>query len=163
MKSKLNRRNFLKRSTQAGMACCALMMSPDLLATAVLNEDKKIDPKKLNYCGYTCPKDCTFYVATIENDVEKKKQAYTEWKIKERYGLDFDEKTAICWKCKAKDKPLGVAAKNCTVRSCAIEKGFDSCIQCDQLSTCKKDLWTRFPEFYKSVKKMQEKYKAQIA
>lgn len=166
MKTKFNRRSFLKKSTQAGMACCALMMSPNLLTASGLSEilnDKKIDPKKLNYCGYTCPTDCQFYTATIENNVEKKKEAFKAWKIKERYGLDFDEKTAICWRCKNIEKPLGVAAKNCTVRSCAIEKGYDSCIECNTLKSCDKDLWTRFPDFYKTVKEMQVKYQEQIS
>ncbi len=166
MKSKSNRRSFLKKSSKAGMACCALMMSTNFVTASVFRgilEDKKIDPKKLNFCGYTCPADCQFYVATVEDDIEKKKEAYKNWKIKERYGLEFDAETAICWKCKTKDKPLGIAAKNCTVRSCSIEKKLDSCIECDELKSCEKDLWNRFPDFHKAVKDMQVKYQAQLS
>lgn len=146
------------------MACCVLMLSSKYVAAdtfAKIFENEKIDPKKLNFCGYTCPEDCKFHIATIENNVEKKKEAYELWKIKERYGIEFDPETAVCWKCKNMEKPAGVAAANCTVRQCAIEKGFDSCIQCDKLISCDKDLWTRFPDFYKAVKEMQVKYKEQ--
>ncbi len=58
-------------------------------------------------------------------------------------------------------KPQGMVVSNCTVRACAIEKNYDSCIQCDELTICNKDLWKRFPEFYKRVKEMQSKYKEQ--
>ena len=130
---------------------------------SIMFEDEKINPKELNFCSYTCPADCKFYIATFENDDEKKKVAFEIWKIKERYGVDFDPETAICWKCKNTEKSLGVAARNCSVRSCAIEKGFDACIECDELTSCEKDLWIRFPDFYKAVKEMQLKYKNQIA
>ncbi|MFC2096638.1 DUF3795 domain-containing protein, partial [Bacteroidota bacterium] len=151
---------------QAGMACCALMMSSKFVTAgsfAKMFDDEIIDPKKLNFCGYTCPADCKWHIATLENDLEKKKEAYEIWHIKENYGLDFDENTAFCWKCKNLEKPKGVAIHNCTVRSCAMEKGYDACIQCDELTSCDKDLWTRFPEFYNAVKEMQVKYKEQIA
>ncbi|MCF8358387.1 MAG: DUF3795 domain-containing protein, partial [Prolixibacteraceae bacterium] len=53
-----------------------------------------------------------------------------------------------------------VVVEKCTVRKCVIEKGMDSCIECSELKTCKEDLWERFPEFYKVVIQMQEKYLA---
>ncbi len=166
MKNKMNRRNFFKKSTQAGMACCAMLMSSKFVAAGSFSKmfvDEKIDPEKLNYCGYTCPEDCKFYIATVEGDDTKKKEAFDVWKLKERYGIEFDTKIAICWRCKNQEKPQGMVVSNCTVRACAIEKGFDSCIQCGELNSCEKDLWKRFPEFYKGVKKMQVKYKEQIA
>ena len=95
----------------------------------------------------------------MKNDVELKKKAYEEWQIKEHYNIDFDPEKIFCFGCKNEEKPAGVVLTNCTVRSCAIEKEYDSCIQCDELTSCQKDLWTRFPEFHKSVIKMQEVYK----
>jgi len=166
MKKKINRRDFFKKSTQAGMACCTLIMTSKVTSAeslAKMFEDKKIDPKQLNYCGYTCPEDCKFYMATIENDDAKKKEAYDIWKIKERYNVDYNPETAVCWRCKNHDKKQGVVVSNCTVRDCAVKKGYDSCIQCEELTTCNKDLWKRFPEFYKAVMEMQVKYKEQIA
>ncbi len=166
MKSKINRRNFIKKSSQVGMACCALMIGSKFATAgsfANMFDDEKIDPKELNFCGYTCPADCKFHIATIENNLEKKKEAFEIWHIKERYGLDFDENIAFCWKCKNMEKPEGAVVHNCTVRTCAMEKGHDACIQCNELTSCDKDLWSRFPEFHKAVKEMQIKYKDQIA
>jgi hypothetical protein len=166
MASKIDRRNFLKKSTQAGMACCALMMGSKLFAANGMGNllgNEKIDPKKLNFCGYTCPADCKFYIATIENSDAKKKEVYESWKIKERFGVDFNSETIVCWQCKNNEKPLGVVIQKCTVRACAIKKGYEACIECDKLITCEKDLWKQFPDFYKSIIEIQVKYKEQIA
>lgn len=154
MKSKSNRRQFIKGSAILG---CSLLISGKLSAFT-FPEDKVPDPKKLNYCGHTCPKDCPFKVATVKNDTDLKKKAYETWKIKERYGHDFDPKTSFCWGCKTPNKPAGVVMTSCTVRACAIEKEYDSCIQCKKLKTCDKDIWSRFPSFHESVLKMQKTY-----
>ncbi len=78
-------------------------MSSKLSATGSFSrifDDEKIDPKKLNYCGYTCPEDCKFFIATLENNDTKKKEAFDTWELKERYDAEFDAETAICWRCK---------------------------------------------------------------
>jgi len=160
MQTKLKRREFLKQTSTACLGCCALLASSNLQAFSYLMlEGENPNPKKLNYCGYTCPTECNFLAATIENDPVKKKAAHEEWGIKERYGLDFDEKTAFCFGCKNDEKPAGVVMSNCTVRSCAIEKGYDCCIECDKLKTCDKDLWSRFAKFHDQVVEMQVKYR----
>lgn len=89
-----------------------------------------------------------------------KKEAFEQWHIKENHGIDFDSNTAFCWSCKAKDKPLGIITNKCTVRNCAIEKGYEACIECDDIKTCDKELWKGFPDFHKSVIEIQETYKA---
>jgi len=165
MESKIDRRKFLKKSSQAGIACCALMMGPKLFAAngmGIMFGNERIDPKKLNYCGYTCPADCKFYVATVENSDVKKKEVYELWKIKERFGVDFNSETIVCWQCKNTEKPAGVAIQHCTVRACANEKGYEACIECDKLSSCEKDLWKLFPVFHKSIIELQIKFKEQI-
>lgn len=154
MTTQSNRRQFIKATALTG---CTLIVSGKLSAFS-FPEDKVPDPKQLNYCGYTCPKDCQFLEATKKNDKELKKKAFETWKLDERYGVEFDEKTAICWGCKTKSKPQGAVITNCTVRACAVEKNYDACIECKDLKTCKKDLWTRFPEFHKSVLTMQKTY-----
>jgi len=59
------------------------------------------------------------------------------------------------------DKPKGIVLARCTVRDCAIEKGQECCIDCDELTACDKDLWRRFPEFKDKVIEAQEKYRRQ--
>jgi hypothetical protein len=137
------------------------MASPGLFALKPgfpFSDDEIPDPEKLNYCGYTCPDDCTFKRATLENNPELKKQAWEEWKIKERYGLDFNESQAFCYGCKDTAHPEGVPVVNCTVRSCVQSRGLDCCIECKKLKRCDKELWRQFPSFYEKVLEMQAQY-----
>jgi len=39
-----------------------------------------------------------------------------------------------------------------------MEKEKECCIECDDLTTCDKDLWSRFPEFKTKVIEMQKVY-----
>jgi hypothetical protein len=125
------------------------------------DSDKKIEPKDLNYCGYTCPKDCKFLEATLKNDVELKREAYKIWKIEERFGVEFDPEHAICYGCKTLDKPEGIVLQRCDVRTCVREKELECCIECDELAGCDKDLWRRFPKFKEQVVELQKRYRAQ--
>jgi hypothetical protein len=160
MKPELKRRDFLKKTFQAGIISCALLNSHKLNGMNKLFAPAidKPDPKKLNYCGYICPEDCKFLRATVENNIEKKKEAYKIWKIKEKFGIEFDPDKIFCWGCKIKDKPLGIAVDHCTVRNCAISKNHECCIECNELPDCKKELWDNFPDFKKTVIEMQKKY-----
>jgi hypothetical protein len=150
MKTEQNRREFLKKSCQAGIACCTLMVASKLnaLGNPVFTKGTDVpDPKKLNYCGYTCPADCKMKKATLENNVTLKKEAYTDWRIEQKYGLAFDPDKVFCYGCKTADKPLGLVVEKCSVRNCAIEKGYECCIQCDLLAGCDKEIWKTFPDF----------------
>jgi hypothetical protein len=162
MKTKVNRRDFITKSAVASIACCGLIFKTDFLAANSMNmftNGTEIpDPKQLNYCGYQCSSDCQMLKATLENNLELKKEVYKNWKFKEKYGIEFDAEQVFCFKCKTTDKPLGISVKNCTVRQCAIKKGFDCCIECTELIECKKDLWDNFPDFKKAVIEMQKKY-----
>ncbi len=142
------------------MGGCLLLSGRNVHAWS-LQDEKPVDPEKLCYCSYSCPADCHFLVASEKNDPELKKAAFGEWGLEERYGLEFIPEKIFCFKCKPGDRPEGPVLTNCTVRSCAIEKGHQACIQCDQLVECDKDLWTRFPKFHEGVLKMQEKYRSQ--
>ena len=141
------------------MGGCILFAGKDAMASFL--QDENIDPEKLCYCSYSCPADCHFLVASVNNDAELKKAAFKEWGLEERYGMEFDAGKIFCFKCKPGDLPEGPVLAHCTVRTCAMEKGYQACIECDQLKECDKDLWTRFPQFHEGVIRMQEKYAAQ--
>jgi hypothetical protein len=161
MKKEIKRRDFVATCMKAGAACCALSYGATLSAISpARRQDEKPDPKKLDYCGYICPPDCPMLKATLENNIELKKKAYVDFKFKEKYGVEFDADKVFCYGCKPKDKPLGLAVTSCTVRKCAIGKGYDCCIQCDGIATCDKELWTNYPSFRERVIDMQKKYKA---
>jgi hypothetical protein len=158
-----NRRNFILKCSFACLGCTPFI---NLLNGKALDNlqllvdtDKTIDPKKLNYCGYTCPKDCKVYQASINNDEDLKKEAFKLWKIEERHGIKFDAGNFYCYQCKNTIEPKGVIQEQCTVRHCAIDKGLDCCIECQELRNCKEDLWKRFPDFHESVIKLQVEYK----
>ncbi len=156
MKNQINRRNFVRTGAVAG---CALLLSGKLTAGFTHLQNEIPDPKKLEYCGYTCPKDCLFMEASVKNDVELKKKAYETWEMKTRFGVEeFDPDQVFCFGCKNPDKPVGIRLKKCDVRQCVIDKKLDACIQCKDLSNCKKDLWTKFPDFKNAVIKMQDLY-----
>jgi len=162
---KIDRRDFLTRGTRAGLAFCGACLCARTPLFAGTEDDPKakqvLDPKTLEYCGYDCPEDCKFLLATKSGDVELKKEAWKEWKIEEQFGVPFDPEQAICHGCKAPGKPEGIVVKRCTVRPCAREKGLESCIECGELQSCDKDLWTRFPKFREKILEMQAQYRAQ--
>ena len=157
MKKEFKRRDFIATCFGAGVACCALSRGTFLSAQ---DQDKKPDPKNLEYCGYKCTDDCPLKKGTLENNLELKKKAYADFQFREKYGIEFDEKQVFCYGCKTEGKPLSLPVKACTVRACVIEKGLDCCIQCDGLAKCDKELWTRFPKFRETVIEMQKKYKS---
>jgi hypothetical protein len=163
MSKQIQRREFLMKGSCAGIACCALLMNAKASSFSnflKMAEDEPIDPKNLNYCGYKCPSDCKFLVASLNNDAVLKKEAYTLWKIEEKYHIAFDPDTIYCYGCKNTEKPEGVVLTNCTVRACAKEKGLDCCVECNELGGCTKELWNQFPDFKLYVIEMQKKYQA---
>ena len=57
----IDRRAFLSTGARAGITVCGLCLCSRFPAFAGDDEESQeqpLDPKKLNYCGYTCPKDC---------------------------------------------------------------------------------------------------------
>jgi hypothetical protein len=161
MKNELKRRDFVTKCFKAGVTCCAIAYSNSLSAQEQVKQTmQKPNPKNLEYCGYKCPDDCPLKKATVENNTDLKKKAYEIFKFKEKYGVEFDPEKVFCYGCKVDDKLLGINVKSCTVRSCAITKGYDCCIECNGLVTCDKELWKSFPEFKKAVIEMQKKYQS---
>lgn len=162
MKNEFKRRDFISTCLKAGAACCAVAYCPVIAAQDhAKKQDVKIDPKDFEYCGYKCPADCPLKKGTLENNIELKKKGYEGFKFKEKYGIEFDPEKVFCYGCKVKEgTPLGLPVKSCAVRTCAIDKGYESCIQCDGLAKCDKELWTNFPKFKETVIEMQKKYKA---
>ena len=155
------RRDFLKKMAATCAGGCLYSMAVNANSSGLLfklDDEKVLNPKELNYCGYKCPENCKFLEASIKNDVELKKEAYKEWEIEGRLGIPFDAEKIYCFGCKNDEKPEGVILTHCTVRECAIEKEIDCCIECDELVDCEKDLWTRFPNFKNMVIDMQKKY-----
>lgn len=157
MKKQFNRRSFVKSGTMAG---CLLLAGGKLAATSLFQPDpQRMNPKLVNYCGYTCPTDCKFLQASVKNDPVMKKEAYDIWEMDTRFGVkEFDPDKIFCFGCKNTDKPVGIRLQKCDVRNCAISKKLDCCIECPELKTCVKDLWKKFPDYKKQLDQYQDKW-----
>jgi hypothetical protein len=160
MKTHLNRRDFLVTSLKTGITTCSFLACPALISWSapVPGNNEIPDPKKLNYCGYVCKDDCKMLKATVENDPVLKKQAYTDWKLEEKYGVAFDPEKVICYGCKAQSEKTGIVIEKCSVRKCVISRELECCIECDELASCDEELWKAFPDFKKYVIGLQKNY-----
>lgn len=148
----IKRREFI----QKGVGCCLILAGA---GSFIFATDEKPDPKKLNYCGYKCPENCKMYLAGKSDDEKLKKEAFEMWRLEKKYGVSYSPELAFCERCKGTDDPKSLVLSKCTVRNCAIKKGHDCCIECNELKNCDKEIWTTFPDFKVQVLKMQEAYK----
>lgn len=168
MTPQLPRREFLKRCGQLGLACaCGAVIGRSLQAAAAATEDKPTEKlpalKSRAYCGLICDDRCELCRATRANDVAAKKALYEKWRWKERTGREFDPALVFCHGCKPPEGlPRNVAQTEtpCTVRSCAVERGFECCIQCKGLAGCDKELWKNWPKLKQQVEQWQKDYVA---
>ena len=152
MKS-IKRREFLK----SGVGCCIFLTGA---STFVFASEGKPKPKKLSYCGYQCKNDCKMYLAGKSTNEDLKKEAFKMWRFEEKYGVNYYPEIVFCEKCKGTEEPKSLLLSNCSVRKCAIEKGYECCIECDDLKTCDKEIWLTFPQFREQVLNMQQAYRS---
>ena len=168
MENRTSRRRFLALGAKCGGACCALMAArrlPSAQESAPAKPGQKpIDPKALCYCGIPqayCEGQCQLYQATRNNDAELKKTVYDQWRMKEKFGVDFEPGKIFCYGCKPGDKPLKVGMAECPVRTCPAANGLESCVQCLDLASCDKAFWKEWPNAFDLAKRLQARYKGQ--
>ena len=80
----------------------------------------------------------------------------------EKHGIEFDPEIIFCHGCKNDDMPKSLITENCTIVPCAMEKRFDSCFQCKELTDCDKELWVSFPKHRDYVLGLQKEYFATL-
>lgn len=91
--------------------------------------------KMIAKCGIDCI-ECNAYKATITNSEELRKKTAQEWSA--QFGVLIDPKTINCVGCQEDDKDkLCSHCQVCGVRSCAVEKGYKTCAECDDFG-CEK-------------------------
>ena len=121
--STLDRRQFVSGAA----AVCGLCLCPRFARGASSDTaETLIDPATLDYCGYSCPEKCEFREATLAGDAELQREAFTKWKLAERYGIEFDPETAVCYGCKVKPHQEGAVVSNCGVRACARRRSWSA-------------------------------------
>ena len=155
---KNNRREFLKKSITTGTGaalgvisfcsgCCSCEQRPEKTAK------KEVDYSRIAYCGIYCD-TCPLYKATIANDDEAKMAVAKEWG--ESTKPDFKPEEYYCYGCKDK-RSRGTVGYHCTVKQCAMKKGYSLCSQCNELETCDEQLWKELPWLReKSIKLRKE-------
>lgn len=86
-------------------------------------------------CGINCS-ECNAYKATITNSEDLRKKTAQEWSA--LFGVVIDPKTISCLGCQESDKnKLFSHCQVCGIRTCAVEKGFKTCAECDDFG-CEK-------------------------
>ena len=75
------------------------------------------------YCGLTCT-ECSAYIATREDDVEKLEALALEW-----YGVENNATFCVCDGCTTDGRKNKWCAE-CGVRACAVERGVVNCAYC---------------------------------
>lgn len=86
------------------------------------------------YCGLICS-TCPIYQATrIEDLQEKEKMRLNIARLcREEYGLNYDlNDITDCDGCRTENKRLFAACKDCKIRLCAREKGYQNCAFCPE-------------------------------
>lgn len=86
----------------------------------------------LAYCGLVC-EGCPIYWATHEEDPERKERIIEESVriLKEQFGVTkLTKEMTDCDGCSAGGRLFSGCA-DCTIRTCAVEKGLKTCAGCD--------------------------------
>ena len=89
--------------------------------------------KFIAYCGLDCEK-CDAYIATKNNDQELKEKTAKYWS--ELNGATIQAKDINCEGCRTNGCKSVYCESLCPIRKCAQIKGFETCIECDNMDNC---------------------------
>ena len=106
------------------------------------------------FCGLNC-RTCPIYLASNETDEAKKNDLKTSvmYECKEYYGIDYSiQDINDCDGCRSLTGRIFSGCSKCPVRECAIERGIENCVFCEEY-TCKKlnELFKVAPEAKKCL------------
>jgi hypothetical protein len=80
------------------------------------------------YCGLDCH-DCEAFVATMNNDDEKRRVVAEKWS--REFNTNLKSEDIHCTGCISRGTNLFSHCHVCTIRKCGIEKGVLNCAYCD--------------------------------
>ncbi len=165
MNGECSRRCFLIRST--GMAAGLTLGSINLIGCnnqSGKGADKKMASEMVAYCGLNCI-TCPIYLATREKNPEKQRQkreqiviAIKEYLGEEKHVEDITD----CDGCKAQGGRLYSGCRNCRIRKCASEKGFENCAYCSEYPCEKLGKFFDSEDIDGSAKKRLDAIKARL-
>lgn len=79
-------------------------------------------------CGLNCTQ-CPMYLATQNDDDDARAKAADM--LEQTYGLKFKPEEINCDGCHTKGGRLLGYCKNCKIRECGLDKGFNTCADCE--------------------------------
>lgn len=108
--------------------------------------------KNIAYCGLSCG-DCPAHMATINDDDEIRGKIAFEWSNED---IKLERGDINCLGCRS-DETVICFAKACLTRACAIERGVEYCILCDNY-ICEKlePVFRTSPEAKENLEKIKE-------
>ena len=86
------------------------------------------------YCGLSCD-TCPIYLATRETDSTEQKRLRIDIArlCREHYGKDYNlEDISDCDGCRSIGGKLFSGCRNCLIRKCAVQRGYENCAGCDE-------------------------------
>jgi hypothetical protein len=83
--------------------------------------------KIIAVCGITCS-DCPAYIATVNDDDEKRRQTAEEWS--KAYNADLKPENINCMSCLSAEGPVFHHCTQCEIRSCGMARGVENCAHC---------------------------------
>ena len=87
----------------------------------------------ISYCGLDCS-TCTIYLVVREKNLTRKNEMISEIirACKEHYNIDYKtENIKGCDGCRTISGNLFKGCLDCKVRNCAVQKGVESCANCE--------------------------------
>ena len=99
--------------------------------------------KLIAICGINCG-ECEAYIATKNNDMEKRKEVAKEWS--KLYNTELPPESINCVGCRVDGKHIGFCEDMCQVRKCGLSKNVVNCAMCNEYPDC-----NTLYEFLKSV------------
>lgn len=152
------RRGFLKQSavfgTGAALGAAGLLggcrcgcLGPDSAA------ESGLDFSRIAFCCADCD-TCPLYKATINRDDAAKMAVAEKWGGVKEPGFKLED--YYCYGCKDR-RSCGRPGRDCTIRECAMKKGFAVCAQCRDFEICDGKLWKNYPQARDRVRQMKAK------
>lgn len=104
------------------------------------------------YCGLDCAK-CPAYIATLENDAEKKAQLAREWST-DKFPLKPED--IYCEGCSGGSEKVISFCAGCDIRTCALENRVESCVHCNSYPCSKLEKhFERSPDSRENLEKQR--------